>query len=80
MPVRELTLEEECILDIYNRGSRISTLSYIEDVLPHIDDNGMRRTVLGTVRKLKKMRDYDYMIMMLDRAPLWEDREGDETA
>ena len=28
------TLEEESILNIYNHGSRLSTLSAIEEVLP----------------------------------------------
>ena len=48
------TLEEESILNIYNHGSRLSTLSAIEEVLPYLgDEPGMRRIVKSTIEKLE---------------------------
>ncbi len=72
------TLEEESILQIYDRGSRLSTLSAIEEVLPYaLDDPAMHRIMSRTVEKLEQTSDMDYMLMMLESDPLWED-EYDE--
>ena len=75
------TLEEESILDIYNRGSRLSTLSAIEEVLPFLDDEpDMRRIVRSTIEKLEQRDDTDFMLMMMESEPLWEDEYGYEEA
>ena len=68
------TLEEESILNIYNHGSRLSTLSAIEEVLPYLgDDPDMRRIVKSTIEKLEQTTDVDFMLMMLESDPLWDD-------
>ena len=70
------TLEEESVLNIYNHGSRLSTLSAIEEVLPYLgDDPDMRRIVKSTIEKLEQTSDMDFMLMMLDSDPLWEDED-----
>ena len=75
------TLEEESILNIYNHGSRLSTLSAIEEVLPYIgDDPDMRRIVKSTIEKLEQTGDMDFMLMMLESDPLWEDEDEYEEA
>ena len=75
------TLEEESILNIYNHGSRLSTLSAIEEVLPYLgDDPDMRRIVKSTIEKLEQTGDMDFMLMMLESDPLWEDEDEYEEA
>ena len=75
------TLEEESILNIYNHGSRLSTLSAIEEVLPYLgDDPNMRRIVKSTIEKLEQTGDMDFMLMMLESDPLWEDEDEYEEA
>ena len=75
------TLEEESILNIYNHGSRLSTLSAIEEVLPYLgDDPDMRRIVRNTIEKLEQSSDMDFMLMMMESDPLWEDEEEYEEA
>ena len=70
------TLEEESILNIYNHGSRLSTLSAIEEVLPYLgDDPDMRRIVKSTIEKLEQTGDMDFMLMMLESDSLWEDED-----
>ena len=75
------TLEEESILNIYNHGSRLSTLSAIEEVLPYLgDDPDMRRIVKSTIEKLEQTGDMDFMLMMLESDPLWEGEDEYEEA
>ena len=75
------TLEEENILNIYNRGSRLSTLSAIEEVLPYLNDEpDMRRIVKDAIEKLEQTSDMDFMLMMLESDPLWEDEDEYEEA
>ena len=75
------TLEEESILNIYNHGSRLSTLSAIEEVMPYLgDDPDMRRIVKSTIEKLEQTDDMDFMLMMLESDPLWEDEDEYEEA
>ena len=75
------TLEEENILNIYNRGSRLSTLSAIEEVLPYLNDEpDMRRIVKDAIEKLEQTSDMDFMLMMLESDPLWEDEDKYEEA
>lgn len=75
------TLEEESILNIYNHGSRLSTLSAIEEVLPYLgDEPDMRRIVRSTIEKLEQTSDMDFMLMMLESDPLWEDEDEYEEA
>ena len=75
------TLEEESILNIYNHGSRLSTLSAIEEILPYLgDDPDMRRIVKSTIEKLEQTSDMDFMLMMMESDPLWEDEEEYEEA
>ena len=75
------TLEEESILNIYNHGSRLSTLSAIEEVLPYMgDDPDMRRIVKSTIEKLEQTGDMDFMLMMLESDSLWEDEDEYEEA
>ena len=75
------TLEEESILNIYNHGSRLSTLSAIEEVLPYLgDEPNMRRIVKSTIEKLEQTSDMDFMLMMLESDPLWEDEDEYEEA
>ena len=75
------TLEEESILNIYNHGSRLSTLSAIEEVLPYLgDDPDMRRIVKSTIEKLEQTGDMDFMLMMLESDPLWDDDDDYEEA
>ena len=75
------TLEEESILNIYNHGSRLSTLSAIEEVPPYLgDDPDMRRIVKSTIEKLEQTGDMDFMLMMLESDPLWEDEDEYEEA
>ena len=75
------TLEEESILNIYNHGSRLSTLSAIEEVLPYLgDEPSMRRIVKSTIEKLEQTSDMDFMLMMMESDPLWEDEEEYEEA
>ena len=75
------TLEEESILNIYNHGSRLSTLSAIEEVLPYLgDDPDMRRIVKSTIEKLEQTSDMDFMLMMLESDSLWEDEDEYEEA
>ncbi len=75
------TLEEESILNIYNHGSRLSTLSAIEEVLPYLgDEPDIRRIVKSTIEKLEQTTDMDFMLMMLESDPLWEDEDGYEEA
>ncbi len=75
------TLEEESILNIYNHGSRLSTLSAIEEVLPYLgDEPDMRRIVKSTIEKLEQTSDMDFMLMMLESDPLWEDEDEYEEA
>ena len=75
------TLEEESILNIYNHGSRLSTLSAIEEVLPYLgDEPDMRRIVKNTIEKLEQTNDMDFMLMMLESEPLWEDEDEYEEA
>ena len=72
------TLEEESILNIYNHGSRLSTLSAIEEVLPYLgDDPDMRRIVKSTIEKLEQTGDMDFMLMMLESEPLWDEEDSD---
>ena len=75
------TLEEESILNIYNHGSRLSTLSAIEEILPYLgDEPDMRRIVKSTIEKLEQTSDMDFMLMMLESDPLWEDEDEYEEA
>ena len=75
------TLEEESILNIYNHGSRLSTLSAIEEVMPYLgDDPDMRRIVKSTIEKLEQASDMDFMLMMLESDTLWEDEDEYEEA
>ena len=75
------TLEEESILNIYNHGSRLSTLAAIEEVLPYLgDEPGMRRIVKSTIEKLEQTSDMDFMLMIMESDPLWEDEEEYEEA
>ncbi len=75
------TLEEESILNIYNHGSRLSTLSAIEEVLPYLgDEPDIRRIVKSTIEKLEQTTDMDFMLMMLESDPLWEDEDEYEEA
>ena len=75
------TLEEESILNIYNHGSRLSTLSTIEEVLPYLDDEpDMRQIMKNTIEKLEQTSDMDFMLMMLESDPLWEDEDEYEEA
>ena len=75
------TVEEESILNIYNHGSRLSTLSAIEEVLPYLgDEPDMRRIVKSTIEKLEQTSDMDFMLMMLESDPLWEDEDEYEEA
>jgi hypothetical protein len=75
------TLEEESILNIYNHGSRLSTLSAIEEVLPYLgDEPDMRRIMKSTIEKLEQTSDMDFMLMMLESDPLWEDEDEYEEA
>ena len=75
------TLEEESILNIYNHGSRLSTLSAIEEILPYLGDElDMRRIVKRTIEKLEQTSDMDFMLMMLESDPLWEDEDEYEEA
>ena len=75
------TLEEESILNIYNHGSRLSTLSAIEEILPYLDDDPyMRRIVKSTIEKLEQTGDMDFMLMMLESDSLWEDEDEYEEA
>ena len=75
------TLEEESILNIYNHGSRLSTLSAIEEVLAYLgDEPGMRRIVKSTIEKLEQTSDMDFMLMMMESDPLWEDEDEYEEA
>lgn len=75
------TLEEESILNIYNHGSRLSTLSAIEEVLPYLgDEPDMRRIVKSTIEKLEQTSDMDFMLMMMESDPLWEDEDEYEEA
>ena len=73
MPVIDWTLEEESILNIYNHGSRLSTLSAIEEILPYLDDDpDMKRTVRSTIEKLEQTSDMDFLLTMVESEPLWE--------
>ena len=73
MPVINWTLEEESILNIYNHGSRLSTLSAIEEIVPYLDDDpDMKRIVKSTIEKLEQTTDMDFMLMMLETEPLWD--------
>jgi hypothetical protein len=75
------TLEEESILNIYNHGSRLSTLSAIEEDLPYLgDEPDMGRIVKSTIEKLEQTSDMDFMLMMLESDPLWEDEDEYEEA
>ena len=75
------THEEESILEIYDHGSRVSTLSAIEEVLPYLSDEpDMRRIVKNTIEKLEHTTDMDYMLMMLESEPLWDDEDEYEEA
>ena len=75
------TLEEESILNIYNHGSRLSTLSAIEEVLPCLgDEPDMRRIMKSTIEKLEQTSDMDFMLMMLESDPLWDDDDDYEEA
>lgn len=75
------TLEEESILNIYNHGSRLSTLSAIEEVLPYLgDEPDMRRIMKSTIEKLEQTSDMDFMLMMLESDPLWENDDDYEEA
>lgn len=75
------TLEEESILNIYNHGSRLSTLSAIEEVLPYLgDEPDMRRIMKSTIEKLEQTTDVDFMLMMLESDPLWDDDDDYEEA
>ena len=75
------TLEEESILNIYNHGSRLSTLSAIEEVLPYLDDEpDMRQIVKSAIEKLEQTSDMDFMLMMMESDPLWEDEDEYEEA
>ena len=75
------TLEEESILNIYNHGSRLSTLSALEEVLPYLgDEPDMRRIVKSTIEKLEQTSDMDFMLMMLESDPLWDDDDDYEEA
>ena len=75
------TLEEESILNIYNHGSRLSTLSAIEEVLPYLNDEpDIRQIVKSAIEKLEQTSDMDFMLMMLESDPLWEDEDEYEEA
>lgn len=68
------TLEEESILNMYNHGSRLSTLSAIEEIVPYLDDDpDIKRIVKSTIDKLEQTTDMDFLLMMLETEPLWED-------
>ncbi len=72
------TLEEESILNMCNRGSRLSTLSAAEELLPYLDgDPDMERIVRSTIRKLERTGDVDFLLTMLGSDPLWEETEED---
>ena len=71
------TIEEESILNMYNCGSRLSTLSAIEEILPYIDDDpDMKRIVRSTIEKLEQVNDMDFLLTMLETEPLWEDEDA----
>ena len=53
------TLEEESILNIYNHGSRLSTLSAIEEVLPYLGDDPDMRRILDKDQKNRDARNRD---------------------
>lgn len=68
------TLEEESILHIYNLGSRLSTLSAIEETVPYLyDEPDMLRIVRSTIKKLGQISDMDFLLNMVDSYPLWEE-------
>ncbi len=70
------TVEEESILNIYNQGSRLSTLSAIEEVKQYLDDEpDMKRIVRNTIEKLEQTNDVDFLLTMLETSPIWDDDE-----
>ena len=72
----DLTIEEECILHLYNRGSRLSTVSAIEEVLPYLDDDpDMKRIVQSTLEKAEQADESEFLLTMMETDPLWEEAE-----
>ncbi len=72
----EWTVEEENMLHLYNRGSRISTLCAIEEIMCYLeDDPDLLRIAEQTAEKLSRMSDMDYLLTMLESAPAWEEEE-----
>ena len=70
------TLEEECILHLYNRGSRLSTVSAMEEVLPYLDDDpDMKRIVQNTIEKAERADESEFLLTMMETDPLWEETE-----
>lgn len=70
------TIEELALLEIYDLGSRISTQSAIEHILPYlVDDPDMEQTAESVLMKLDGISDMDYMLMMLDLDPFTDEWE-----
>ena len=70
------TIEEECILHLYNRGSRLSTVSAIEEILPYLnDDPDMKRIVVSTLHKAEQAEDAEFLLALMETDPLWEETE-----
>ena len=70
------TIEEECILHLYNRGSRLSTVSAMEEVLPYLDDDpDMKRIVQSTLEKAEQADNSEFLLTMMETDPLWEETE-----
>ena len=76
------TIEELSLLDLYSRGSRLSTMIHLEQLLPYLwDDPDMLSAVRSTIDKLNGISDMDFLLMMLEYEPIngeWEREDAYE--
>jgi hypothetical protein len=74
------TIEELSLVDIYNRGSRLSTQSALEQLLPYLwDEPEMAQVAENAISKLDGISDMDYLLMMLDYEPADDEWEWEES-
>lgn len=74
------TIEELSLVDIYNRGSRLSTQSALEHLLPYLwDEPEMAQVAESAISKLDGISDMDYLLMMLDYEPADDEWEREES-
>lgn len=73
------TLEELSLIDLYNRGSRLSTMIALEQLLPYLwDDPDMLAAVQSAIDRLNGISDMDFLLTMMEYEPLDDEWERED--